>query len=142
MRTRSLRALSAVLCLAASVSASWGAAEDAFGTWRHPENGSLVRLYSCGNGLCAQIVKTSNPSATDENNPDASKRSRKVQGLVIMAGAKKNGENEWRGRLYNREDGGTYAGSITVLSKSQLKLEGCGLGGLVCKGVTWTRAGN
>jgi uncharacterized protein (DUF2147 family) len=139
-----IRASGAALCAAmfAVSSPAFAAAEDAFGTWRHPDNGSLVRLYSCGGGLCAQIVKIKDASATDQNNPDPAKRSRKVQGLVIMSGAKKSGENGWSGRLYNREDGGTYSGSVTVQSKNSLRLEGCGLGGLVCKGVTWTRVGN
>jgi uncharacterized protein (DUF2147 family) len=115
--------------------------EDAFGTWRHPENGSIVKLYACGAGLCAQIVKTADPNAKDEKNPDPAKRGRPVAGIVIMSGATKSGDNGWKGNLYNREDGGTYSGSITVLDKSNLKLEGCAVGGLICRGVTWTRVG-
>jgi uncharacterized protein (DUF2147 family) len=118
------------------------AAEDAFGTWRHPENGSHVKLYSCGDGLCAQIVKTQDPDVRDVKNPDPAKRDRKVEGIMIMENAKKVGENDWKGDLYNREDGKTYTGKIKSISKDQLKLEGCGLGGLICKGVTWTRVAN
>lgn len=116
-----------------------GLAEDAFGVWRHPENGSHVKIYQCGSGLCAQIVKLKNPGEKDVNNPDPSKRNRPVQGIIIMSGAKKTGPDSWKGSLYNRLDGGTYSGNIKVMSKNQLRLEGCGLGGLVCKGVTWTR---
>lgn len=139
-RFKSILAGCAVSALLAAP--AFAAAEDAFGTWRHPENGSLVKLYSCGGGLCARIAKVKDANAKDVNNPDASKRGRSVQGIVIMSGAKKSGENTWKGRLYNREDGGTYSGNIEVISKSQLRLEGCGLGGLICKGVTWTRVGN
>lgn len=140
--SRFMRALAACAVSAMLAPAAFAAAEDAFGTWRHPENGSLVKLYSCGGGLCAQIVKTKDPNAKDINNPDPAKRNRPVQGIVIMNGAKKSGENTWKGKLYNREDGGTYTGNVEVISKNELRLEGCGLGGLICKGVTWTRVGN
>lgn len=142
MKNYIFRVLAVSAITVAFAPAALASAEDAFGTWRHPENGSLVKLYSCGGGLCAQIVKTQDPNAKDDKNPDPSKRGRKVEGIVIMSGAKKEGDNQWRGKLYNREDGNTYSGSITVLSKTQVKLEGCVLGGIICKGVTWTRVGN
>ena len=114
-------------------------AEDAFGTWRHPENGSHISVYKCGQGLCAKIVKVADPSRTDVNNPDPKLRSRPVVGIHLMSGATKSGDNAWSGKLYNTQDGKTYSGSITVIDKSHLKLEGCVLGGLVCQGPTWTR---
>ena len=40
-------------------------AADAFGVWKHPENGSLVRMYKCGGGLCAKVVKVRDPSRKD-----------------------------------------------------------------------------
>jgi uncharacterized protein (DUF2147 family) len=114
-------------------------AEDAFGTWRHPDNGSLVKLYSCPHGLCAKIVKVMEAGARDVHNPDPEKRDRPVEGLLIMNGAAKVGADQWRGTLYNREDGQTYAGKVIVVNKNELRLEGCILAELVCKGVTWTR---
>jgi uncharacterized protein (DUF2147 family) len=56
-----------------------------------------------------------------------------------MNGAKKTGANTWSGKLYNTQDGATYNGTVTVVNKNTLKLEGCVLGGLVCQGPTWTR---
>ena len=114
-------------------------AEDAFGTWRHPENGSHISVYKCGPGLCAKIVKVADPSRKDVNNPDAKLRSRPVEGIVIMNGAQKSGANGWSGKLYNTLDGQTYSGSVTVIDKTHIKLEGCVLGGLVCQGPAWTR---
>ncbi len=114
-------------------------AEDAFGTWRHPENGSLINVYSCGGGLCAKVVKVAEPGRKDEKNPDPKLRSRPVVGVVIMNGAKKTGANSWSGKLYNTQDGETYNGTVTVADKNTLKLQGCVLGGLICQGPTWTR---
>ena len=71
--------------------------------------------------------------------PNPELRSRPIQGLVIMRGARKTGANTWKGQLYNTRDGKTYTGVVTVKSKKQLELEGCVLGGMLCQGVTWSR---
>lgn len=113
-------------------------AEDAFGVWRHPENGSHVEMYKCGGGLCAKIVKVVDAQKTDDKNPDAARRGRPVVGLVIMSGAKKTAANSWAGSIYNRADGGTYSGTITVKSKDALDLAGC-TAIILCKTLTWTR---
>jgi uncharacterized protein (DUF2147 family) len=113
-------------------------AEDAFGTWRHPENGSHVDVYKCGDGLCAKISKVTDGQKTDDKNSDASKKSRPIIGLNIMSGAKKSGENAWKGSLYNRADGGTYSGTLTVTSKKTMDLSGC-TAAIFCKTTTWTR---
>jgi uncharacterized protein (DUF2147 family) len=115
-------------------------AEDAFGVWVHPENGSHIRVAKCGSGLCATIVKVKDPSRTDVKNPDPAKRKRPIKGITLMSGAKKTGDKTWSGKLYNTQDGETYNGTLTVVDKSHLKLQGCVLGGLICQGPTWTRA--
>lgn len=113
-------------------------AEDAFGTWMHPENGSHVEMYKCGENLCAKLVKIVDGQKTDDKNPDATKRGQPLVGLVIMADAKKTGANGWSGKLYNRADGGTYSGKITVKSRDALDLSGCSAV-VFCKTLTWTR---
>ena len=113
-------------------------ADDAFGVWRHPENGSHVEMYQCGADLCARIIKVIDDQKTDDKNTDAAKRSRPVVGLVIMQGAKKTGTASWAGNLYNRADGKTYSGTVTVKSKDALDLAGC-VAVVICKTLTWTR---
>ena len=122
----------------ASARASAQAAEDAFGVWLNPENQSNVEFYRCGEGLCAKVTKVSDGQKTDDKNPDPAKRNRPIVGLVIMEGAKKSGDNKWSGTLYNRADGKSYSGTITVKSKSTLDLSGC-VALVVCRTTTWTR---
>jgi uncharacterized protein (DUF2147 family) len=122
----------------ASGRASAQAAEDAFGVWLNPENQSNVEFYRCGEGLCAKVTKVSDGQKTDDKNPDPAKRTRPIVGLVIMEGAKKSGDNKWSGTLYNRADGKSYSGTITVKSKSTLDLSGC-VALVVCRTTTWTR---
>src|SRR5204863_2304882 len=90
--------------------ASAQSAEDAFGVWLNPENGSNIEFYKCGgDGLCAKLTKVTDGQKTDDKNPDAAKRSQPIVGLVIMENAKKSGANKWSGTLYNRENGKSYS---------------------------------
>lgn len=114
-------------------------AEDAFGVWENPENGSHIKISKCGGGLCATVVKVKEAGRKDVKNPDPKLRDRPVVGVTIMNGGKKTGAATWSGKLYNTLDGETYNGTLTVVDKSHLKLQGCVLGGLICQGPTWTR---
>jgi uncharacterized protein (DUF2147 family) len=62
-------------------------------------------------------------------------------GVQVVLGMKPSGTaHKWSGQVYNAEDGKTYTGSLTLQDANTIKLEGCILGGLVCKAATWTRA--
>ena len=113
-------------------------AEDAYGIWLNPDNGTNIEMYKCGAGLCAKIAKVTDGQKVDDKNPDASKRSQPIVGLVIMSDAQKSGDAAWKGSLYNRENGKSYSGTITVKSKDALDLSGC-VAAILCKKVTWTR---
>ena len=117
--------------------ASAQSADDAFGLWLNPENGSNIELYKCGEGLCAKITKVTDGQTTDDKNPDAAKRGRPIVGLVIMENAKKSGA-KWSGTLYNRENGKSYSGTIAAKSKDAVDLSGC-VAAVLCRTVTWTR---
>jgi uncharacterized protein (DUF2147 family) len=137
--TRTLTAAAGLLALVlASGTAAAQTAEEAFGVWLNPENQSNIEFYKCGDGLCAKITKVSDGQTTDDKNPDPAKRSRPIVGLVIMEGAKKSGANKWQGTLYNRADGKSYAGTITVKDKNAVDLSGC-VAVIVCRTTTWTR---
>ena len=132
------KTLVAGAAMALAVAAYAQTAEDAFGVWENPENKSHTEFYKCGDGVCGKIVKVVDGQKTDDKNPDAAKRNRPIVGLVIMEGAKKSGDNKWSGTLYNRADGKSYSGTITVKSKSTLDLSGC-VALVVCRTTTWTR---
>ena len=125
-----------MLCAVASP-ASAQKANDAIGTWLNPENGTNIQMYTCGDGLCAKIVKVTDGQTVDDKNPDPAKRSQPIVGLVIMANAKRSGEG-WEGTLYNRENGKSYSGTIKVKTKDALELSGCVMA-VLCRTATWTR---
>lgn len=135
----STAAVAALLGLSlASGLAAAQTAEDAFGVWLNPENQSNVELYRCGDGLCAKVTKVVDGQKTDDKNPDAAKRNRPIVGLVIMEGAKKSGANKWSGTLYNRADGKSYSGTVTVKDKNTVDLSGC-VALVLCRTTAWSR---
>jgi len=113
-------------------------ADDALGVWENPENKSHTEFYKCGDAVCGKIVKAVDGQKTDDKNPDPAKRNRPIVGLVILPGAKKTGPAAWSGQLYNRADGKTYAGTLTVKSKNAVDLSGC-VAAVFCKTTTFTR---
>jgi uncharacterized protein (DUF2147 family) len=122
------------------------AAADPNGTWLTEGGKSHVRIANCGGAICGRIVWLKEPNdpetgkpKTDKRNADAGKQSRPMIGVEIVLSMKPSGADKWTGQVYNAEDGKTYSGSITMDSASALKLEGCALGGLICKTQAWTR---
>jgi uncharacterized protein (DUF2147 family) len=101
-------------------------ADDPYGTWVRPSTGTQVNFYNCGGKLCGKIVAVKDQSRKGEI------------GTVIMNGAAKTSDNEWRGDVLNTEDGKTYSGVVTLEGPNALNLKGCALG-FICKGETWRR---
>jgi len=60
-------------------------------------------------------------------------------GVQIVLAMKPAGDGKWTGQVYNAEDGKTYSGNLMFSGGNSLQLEGCALGGLVCKKQTWTK---
>jgi uncharacterized protein (DUF2147 family) len=141
---RTLLAAAAILLLAGAESAR---AADPLGNWLTQTGGSRIRIADCGGALCGTIVWLKEPTdpdtgkpKTDKNNSDATKRSRPLIGVQIVLGMKPSGAGKWAGQVYNAEDGKTYSGNLTFTGGDSLQLQGCALGGLVCKAQTWTKA--
>jgi uncharacterized protein (DUF2147 family) len=147
MTTRFLcTAMIAAAMLGASLSSS--AAADPTGTWLTQDGKATVRIADCGGALCGAIISLKEPNdpetgqpKTDKNNADASLRSRPMLGVQIVLGMTPNSKPaSWTGQVYNAEDGKTYAGTLTLQDAKTIKLEGCILGGLICKTSTWIRS--
>ncbi len=124
MRTFFAASLAAASLLSSVAGAQ---AADPFGTWTRPSTGTQVSFYDCGGKLCGKVVGVKDQTKKD------------TVGKVIMTGAAKSGDNTWKGDLLNLEDGKTYSGVVTLEGPKALNLKGCALGGLVCKGETWTK---
>jgi uncharacterized protein (DUF2147 family) len=131
--------LAAALALSVSAPAF---AQDVTGLWQTQTNGGQVEISHCGNSLCGKLVTSdhikSDPTIKDEKNKDASLRGRPLKNMQMLYDFT-GGPAKWTGgKVYNAADGGTYSGTITMTSASELKLKGCIVAPL-CKTEKWTR---
>ena len=140
------RYLVAAVALLALTSAETALAADPVGVWLTQGGNSRIRVADCGGALCGTIIWLKEPNdpdtgkpKLDKHNSDASKRTRPLLGVQIVLGMKPAGADKWSGQVYNAEDGKTYSGNLTFSGGNSLQLQGCALGGLICKGQTWTK---
>ena len=103
-----------------------------------------VKVSDCGRGLCATIVDLAEPISkidgkpkVDRENPDTSKRQRPLIGLTVMNGMAPNGQNTWKGTIYNPDDGNTYRATMR-LNGNVMKVQGC-VAAVFCKTNTFRR---
>jgi len=138
-------AAASVLALALTVIGPARAA-DPLGTWLTGDKKGKVKIVNCGGAICGNLVWLAEPNdgdgkpRTDENNSDASLRTRPLLGIPIVLNMAAAGGDKWEGKVYNSRDGGTYSGSFTITGPTSADLKGCVAGGLICKTESWTRS--
>lgn len=119
------RAATAVLLAAAVWPA--GAASDTApsGIWV-TETGNLeVQLAPCGPAICGTVVKVlANRSMSGPGAEMAPADPRPVLGMTLLTDFKPSGEGEWKGQIYNRENGKTYSALMTHPAPDQLTIRG------------------
>ena len=154
-----LRALSAgalALGLMAGSTAFAGAQAPIEGVWRTLLK-SEVTIAPCPEGYCGVlskiVVPTQNLSPaeaaaaaemdvtefTDVRNKDPKLRNRPMLGLQILTLRPGNKPGIWDGEIYNPEDGNTYSGYMQMLGPDVVRLNGCVLFNVICRGEDWVR---
>lgn len=118
------------------------AADTVSGRWVTEDEGAVVEIGRCGSTVCGRIVKFLKPPAQgdnqrDVNNPDRSKRDRKLLGTQVLSNFVKD-DGKWKGKVYDPKNGKTYSSSMRLLSATRLQVKGCV--GPFCRSQTWTRA--
>jgi uncharacterized protein (DUF2147 family) len=151
MRNHALAAGIGLLTAAflAPISQPQAATVDPSGYWYKPdaERESKIQVFKCGKAkaqLCAKIVWLKEPNDSkgkalhDIRNEDPSMRDRPIVGLTIFAGMSPTAPGTWSGQIYNPEDGHTYSATLTMVSRTQIKLRGC-KAWLLCGEKQWLR---
>jgi uncharacterized protein (DUF2147 family) len=121
-----------------------GPVGDPRGLWLTEAGDAKVHVTKCGEALCGTIVwlKTPIDSTTgkpqvDDKNPNPALAKRPIIGLSLFLNMKPSGDH-WSGRIYNADDGKTYASKISVSGPDTLKVEGCV--GTLCGGEEWSKS--
>lgn len=126
------------------------------GVWR-TVLASEVTIASCPQGFCGYLSKIVVPEGIlsgaeaeaaaamppeafyDERNKDPVLRSRPMLGLQILVLRQGSEPTIYDGEVYNPEDGNTYSGYMEMLGPDLVRLNGCVLFNVICRGEDWVR---
>jgi uncharacterized protein (DUF2147 family) len=116
-----------------------------------------ITISPCEQGYCGRISKVVVPDQYlegsagaaiqqmqpedffDANNKDPLLRGRPILGLQILTLTPSEQPHLFDGEIYNPEDGNTYSGYMEVLGPDKVRLNGCVLFNVVCRGEDWIR---
>ncbi|HEX6847167.1 MAG TPA: DUF2147 domain-containing protein [Chitinophagaceae bacterium] len=105
-------------------------ADDIIGVWLTAgKEPAKIEIYKSGDKYFGKIIWLKNPvqdnkSRVDANNPDRSKRSQPIIGLIILKDFKFDGDEWESGKIYDPESGDTYSCYLTLKDKTTLKVRG------------------
>jgi uncharacterized protein (DUF2147 family) len=114
----------------------------ALGRWVTQTGNLEVEIAPCGEMLCGTVVRVlANNSMSQPGETMQPVDARPVLGMKILADLTSTGEGEWKGQIYNRENGKTYDCRVKPLSSEQLEVRAYRVLPLFGKTLTWTRTG-
>jgi uncharacterized protein (DUF2147 family) len=101
-------------------------ADTPFGRWARGDGNARVRVAKCGSNICATNtwIKPGTPS--------------EKKGDVLVMTISPVSDGHYKGSAYDPQRKMTYKMSLDV-SGNSMTTKGCVLGGLLCKGVSWTK---
>jgi hypothetical protein len=92
------------------------------GDWQTAARGG-VRIARCGRALCGYAI---NASSNDK-------------GEAVLINMKPKTDSRWTGRVYSRDSGDTFYGTMEFKEPNTLRVEACAFGRFYCTGNNWTR---
>lgn len=127
---------------------AWAGPTDPAGPWLTQGASARVEIRPClkaRDTLCGTIAWLWDPNDADgqpmrdSRHPDAARRARPLVGLDLLEGFRAAGQPGVfsGGRIYNPEDGRTYAATLTMRPDGTLQVEGCVL--FICARQVWRR---
>jgi uncharacterized protein (DUF2147 family) len=131
----------AVAMLALAATASGADLPAQTGRWI-TESGNLeVDIAPCGDALCGTVVRVlANRSMSPAGGEMQPADTRSPLGMRVLTDFRPAEGAEWRGRIYNREDGNTYDCLMELLDNDHLKIRGYKGLPLFGKTQVWQRA--
>jgi uncharacterized protein (DUF2147 family) len=131
----------AVAMLALAATASGADLPAQTGRWI-TESGNLeVDIAPCGDALCGTVVRVlANRSMSPAGGEMQPADTRSPLGMRVLTDFRPAEGAEWRGRIYNREDGNTYDCLMELLDSDHLKIRGYKGLPLFGKTQVWQRA--
>ena len=119
--------------LAAMFAAAHPAPDPVVGTWMNRKGTVAVRTGHCGAHLCARIV-WADAMAQEAARAGGTER---LVGTDLFRGVRPAGPGVWQGEVFVPDMGETAEATITLTGPGELQIDGCRLGGLLCKQQYW-----
>jgi uncharacterized protein (DUF2147 family) len=140
------------LYLVIFAASAWGATSiraadttSPLGLWKNED--AIFEIFENNGKLSARIVALKEPKTpegkekTDIHNPDESKRSTPIIGLVFMSGFNRKTDTRWDdGIIYNPKSGNTYSCFMELVSPDRITVRGFIGNSLFGRTDVWTRA--
>src|SRR5215210_2549440 len=131
-----LLTLSAVL-LASMMAVPAAAAQSVEGRWTNPKRTVVIEVAPCGPAWCGTVVAAS-PKARANARKGGT---RELIGTRILSGARPVGNGVFKGKGFVPKRNLYAPATIRQRGPNVMEVEGCALGGLLCKEQRWTRVG-
>jgi uncharacterized protein (DUF2147 family) len=116
----------------------------AVGIWKNAD--ATFEIFEDHGTLSGKIIALREPltpegkAKTDVHNPDPSKKSRPIIGLVFLSGFSRKGEARWEnGTAYDPKSGNTYSCSLELDGPEKIKARGFIGISLIGRTEVWTR---
>ena len=123
------------LLLTALLPAPAAAAASVEGRWANPKRSVIIEVARCGPAYCGTVVWAS--AKAKENARKGGTRN--LIGTRILSGARPVGKGVYKGRAFVPRRNIHSAATIRQTGPNTMVVEGCALGGLLCKEQRWTR---
>lgn len=136
-----------MMCLFIGVACLAQNPDDVVGIWLNPIGEGKIKIFKSGEYYYGNLIWIKNPlneqgqPKVDDKNPDASKRNRKIQGLLILTGFTFDANNKhWdKGQIYDPKSGKLYSCKMTIGSDGKLNIRGFIGISLIGRTESWTR---
>jgi len=115
------------------------------GEWENPTGEGRIQIFKQDGQYFGKIYWLQEPLTDgipkeDRNNPDPSKRSRRIKDLIILTGFTYSGKNMWSGgKIYDPKSGKTYNCKMNLKDANRLSIRGYLGISLFGRSETWTR---
>ena len=92
------------------------------GVWLTQSGNLEVEIAACGQALCGTVVRAIANKAMSADAGSQAADSRPAQGLTILRDFTPANAREWKGHIYNRQNGETYDCLMSLAAPDQLQL--------------------
>ncbi len=129
-----------VFVLIASIAKAQYKADDIIGTWLSENKDGKIKIFKQGDKYFGRVVWGKDGTRLDTKNPDASLRTQKIIGSIILKNFVFNGSDTWEeGSIYDPNNGKTYSSLMKLENTQTLNLRGYIGFSFIGRSTTWTR---